>query len=119
MEVAWKLPCTDSDELPVVRTVRHAAPLSPLSPRHRSPEEPAARGRRFSLLTDVHVSVYTPRTKHRELEEKLKAAGWILLAHGANHDVWTDGERQEPVPRHREINERLARAILRRTEGKR
>jgi mRNA interferase HicA len=52
----------------------------------------------------------------RELEERLKEAGWYLARHGSRHDVWTDGEQQEPVPRHREINERLARAILRRVE---
>jgi mRNA interferase HicA len=52
----------------------------------------------------------------RELEERLKEAGWYLARHGSRHDVWTDGERQEPVPRHREINERPARAILRRVE---
>jgi mRNA interferase HicA len=52
----------------------------------------------------------------RELEERLKEAGWYLARHGSRHDVWTDGERQEPVPRHREINERLARAILGRVE---
>jgi mRNA interferase HicA len=54
--------------------------------------------------------------KRRELEERLKEAGWYLARHGSRHDVWTEGERQEPIPRHREINERLARAILRRVE---
>lgn len=52
--------------------------------------------------------------KRRELEEALRKLGWRLLRHGAKHDVWTDGERQEPVPRHTDINEKLARAILRR-----
>jgi len=40
--------------------------------------------------------------------------GWRFLRSGGRHDVWTDGEREEAVPRHREINEKLARAILRR-----
>ena len=52
--------------------------------------------------------------KRRELEKRLKKAGWYLLRHGGNHDVWTDGDRQEAIPRHNEINERLARSILRR-----
>lgn len=52
--------------------------------------------------------------KRRELEEALRRLGWRFLRHGAKHDVWTDGERQEPIPRHREINEKLAQAILRR-----
>ena len=37
----------------------------------------------------------------------------LLLRRGGRHDVWTDGEREEAVPRHRNINEQLARAILR------
>jgi mRNA interferase HicA len=51
--------------------------------------------------------------KRRELEKRLTDCGWLLLRHGAKHDVWTNGEREEYVPRHREVNEDLARAILR------
>lgn len=50
--------------------------------------------------------------KRQTLERQLTALGWKLLRHGGKHDVWTDGERQEAVPRHREINERLAKQIL-------
>ena len=52
--------------------------------------------------------------KRRELERRLRELGWKFLRAGGNHDVWTDGDRQEAVPRHREIHEILARAILRR-----
>ena len=52
--------------------------------------------------------------KRRDLENRLTEHGWWFLRHGGEHDVWTDGEREEAIPRHREINERLARAILRR-----
>jgi mRNA interferase HicA len=62
--------------------------------------------------------VYEATVKRRELEARLRALGWRLLRHGARHDLWTDGEREEPVPRHAEVQERLARAILRRA-GKR
>lgn len=54
--------------------------------------------------------------KKKELEAALRKLGWQFLRHGAKHDVWTDGERQEPIPRHAEINQILARAILRRAE---
>lgn len=52
--------------------------------------------------------------KKRELEKKFKSAGWWLLRHGGNHDVWTNGEKEEQIPRHSEINERLAKALLKR-----
>jgi mRNA interferase HicA len=52
--------------------------------------------------------------KMRDLEKRLTELGWTFLRHGKRHDLWTDGEREEPIPRHAEINERLARAILRR-----
>lgn len=50
--------------------------------------------------------------KRRELERRLRGQGWKLLRHGGNHDIWTDGTEEEAVPRHAEINERLARMIL-------
>ena len=50
--------------------------------------------------------------KRKKLENELKMLGWWFLRHGGNHDVWTDGNRQEPIPRHSEINEKLARSIL-------
>ena len=50
--------------------------------------------------------------KKRDLEEKLKKAGWFFLRSGADHDVWSNGKEIEAVPRHKEINERLAKAII-------
>ena len=51
--------------------------------------------------------------KRRDLEKQLTALGWRLLRHGGSHDVWSKGERTMAVPRHNEINENTARAILR------
>ena len=56
--------------------------------------------------------------KRRELERQLRSLGWRLVRHGSKHDVWSDGERQEAVPRHAEINEKLAAAILTRASKK-
>jgi mRNA interferase HicA len=47
------------------------------------------------------------------LERRLKELGWRFLRHGGKHDVWTNGSEFEYIPRHKEINERLARKILR------
>jgi mRNA interferase HicA len=66
----------------------------------------------------VHVWVYIPTVKRRELERRLREMGWMLQRHGGKHDVWisADGSFTEFVPRHPEINERLARAVLRRAK---
>lgn len=57
--------------------------------------------------------------RRRELESKLSDLGWRFLGHGGGHDIWARGEETIPVPRHTEINENLARSILRRAAGKR
>ena len=52
--------------------------------------------------------------KRRDLVEKIEAMGCILIRHGGKHD-WYQNTRTrmaQPVPRHREINEFLARSIL-------
>ena len=54
--------------------------------------------------------------KKRELERSLKSLGWRLLREGGNHEIWTNGKETEPVPRHREISEFLARKILRKAQ---
>lgn len=56
--------------------------------------------------------------KRRDLERRLKDAGWSFLRHGGNHDVWSNADGEvEAIPRHSEINENLARAILRRAKA--
>lgn len=50
--------------------------------------------------------------KRRELEKRLVELGWWLKRHGGKHDYWTNGVSEETVPRHSEINENLARKIL-------
>lgn len=50
--------------------------------------------------------------KRRDLERELRQAGWWLSWHGGKHDIWTNGEEQEAVPRHNEINEYTAKKII-------
>lgn len=52
--------------------------------------------------------------KNRDLKRKLEKAGFELVRHGSDHDIYQRGSDEEQVPRHREINEKLARAILKR-----
>ncbi len=50
--------------------------------------------------------------KRRDLVKKLEKAGFVLDRHGSSHDVYKRGSDEEEIPRHREINELLAKAIL-------
>lgn len=52
--------------------------------------------------------------KQRDLVKKLEEGSFIFERHGSNHDVYVRGTEREEVPRHKEINEKLAKAILRR-----
>lgn len=51
--------------------------------------------------------------KQRDLIKKLETVGFEFARHGGNHDIYKRGEDEEKVPGHREINEKLAKAILR------
>lgn len=58
--------------------------------------------------------------KRRELVRRLTSHGCVLLRPGAKHDIYTNQStgKKQPVPRHTEIDEHLARHILRKlTEG--
>lgn len=53
-------------------------------------------------------------TKRADLIKMLEKNGWYLKRNGGNHDLYTNGKECETIPRHREINESLAKAILKR-----
>jgi len=53
--------------------------------------------------------------KRKDLIQKLTLGGFVLVRHGARHDLYKNpgtGKKQ-PVPRHNEIDENLAKHILR------
>ena len=54
--------------------------------------------------------------KKKEVEKRLRKLGWWFKSHGGNHDIWTNGEGIETVPRHNEINEYTSKSILRNAE---
>ena len=54
--------------------------------------------------------------KHKDLVKKLNELGYSFTRHGGNHDVYSNGIRSEMVPRHKEIDEDLAKSILKRYE---
>ncbi len=52
--------------------------------------------------------------KRRDFIKLLERNGWRLKRHGTNHDLYIKGNKRESVPRHREIDEKLAEAIIKR-----
>jgi mRNA interferase HicA len=59
--------------------------------------------------------------KRRDLVTKIEALGCALLRHGAKHDWYQNPKTRiaQPVPRHSEINEHLARHVLKRLSDER
>ena len=51
--------------------------------------------------------------KRRDLEKLFQDNGWWKLRDGP-HIIYTDGVNIEPIPRHKEINEMTAKAIIKR-----
>ncbi|NCC61875.1 MAG: type II toxin-antitoxin system HicA family toxin [Verrucomicrobiae bacterium] len=56
-----------------------------------------------------------------DLVRRLKDFGCVLLRHGSRHDIYHNPVTgfSEPVPRHREINEILAKRIITRLRSTR
>lgn len=52
--------------------------------------------------------------KRRELLKLFEKAGWYLKRNGASHDIYTDGINSEAIPRHPDVNERLAKGLIKR-----
>lgn len=52
--------------------------------------------------------------KRKELIKMLERNGWIKVREGGNHTLYSNGEKTEAVPRHNEIAENLAKAIIKR-----
>lgn len=52
--------------------------------------------------------------KRKDLIKLLEQNGWYLDREGANHSIYTNGDKTEPIPRHKEIDELLAKAIIKR-----
>ncbi|MSU24439.1 MAG: type II toxin-antitoxin system HicA family toxin [Opitutus sp.] len=58
--------------------------------------------------------------KRRDLIRKLEEGGAIFIRHGGKHDWYQNPATKmaQPVPRHTEINEMLARSIVRKLGDK-
>lgn len=52
--------------------------------------------------------------KTKELIKLLLRNGWEFKHHGSNHDIYVKGTERESIVRHRNIDEELAAAIIKR-----
>ena len=52
--------------------------------------------------------------KRTVLLKKMENGGFVFERHGSNHDIYVRDGVKETIPRHNEIDERLAKAILKR-----
>jgi mRNA interferase HicA len=52
--------------------------------------------------------------KRKDLIKKIAATGCTLIRHGARHDLYQNPKtgKKQPIPRHDEIDENLAKHIL-------
>lgn len=52
--------------------------------------------------------------KRIDLIRTIEGFGCVLIRHGANHDWYSNPQNgvSQPIPRHREIKEHLARRII-------
>ena len=57
--------------------------------------------------------------KRKDLIKKIKDMGCIFIRHGGRHDWYYNPKTKmsQPVPRHKEINENLARHIIKKLKN--
>ena len=54
----------------------------------------------------------------RDLIKLFEQNGWWFLSHGGNHDIYINGNLKEQIVRHKETNEHLAKALIRKYDLK-
>ena len=57
--------------------------------------------------------------KRRDLVRTIEEMGCVLTRHGGKHDWYTNPmtKQSQPVPRHNEINEQLAKSIIKKLKS--
>jgi len=56
--------------------------------------------------------------KTRDLIKLLLHNGWKFIRHGSKHDIYSKNGKYESIVRHRDTDEELAKAIIRRNKLK-
>lgn len=50
--------------------------------------------------------------KRKDLIKRLEKAGFVFVRHGGKYDGYQRGKDEKQIPRHTEINELLAKSII-------
>ena len=58
------------------------------------------------------------KLKTRDLIKLLLHNGWKFIRHGSKHDIYSKNGKYESIVRHRDTDEELAKAIIRRNKLK-
>lgn len=64
------------------------------------------------MTCNVYKYVYNIEYEKKILIKRLQELGWWKYGEGGSHEKWTNGEQKTAVPRHAEINEYTAEAIV-------
>ena len=58
--------------------------------------------------------------KRRDLIKQLEKMGCVFVQHGGSHDWYSNPKtkQSQPIPRHNEINENLAKSIIKKLSDK-
>lgn len=56
--------------------------------------------------------------KRKDLIKLFERNGWYFAREGSNHTIYTNGKKYETIPRHGEVKENLAKAIIKRNNLK-
>ncbi len=67
------------------------------------------------MCFNEHVTVLLCRSEETGPRKKIAPFGFWQVS-GSKHDKWTNGQDSIAVPRHREINEYTAKAIIKEAE---
>jgi mRNA interferase HicA len=68
----------------------------------------------YAYKRRIVINIRREAMKTKDLIELLEKNGWKFKRHGANHDIYVKGTERESIVRHKETDEELARAIIRR-----
>jgi len=69
-------------------------------------------------VSDAYNNIGENIMKTRDLIKLLERNGWKFKRHGGDHDIYTKDSERESIPRHKEADEDLAKAIIRRRKLK-